>query len=646
MAKTNIIGVTHIGEGAIGRAGRVTEATLRQALANKDSLNTIIVPAVSKAITYEASRAFYPLDTENKASTGDIERITGARNNALAILCGTDPTRILTVKNDAAPDVDLPDTFFVFGDLELREGDAIALLYVEAHRRWYEVGRLDTHATYEDQDELRYARVNHGHPDLAAASIVLTAGLGLSGGGDLSANRSFAVNVDDSTIEINADTLRVKRDGITYAKIQNVVSDNVLLGNVSGAGSIVEELSGAQVSALIDHTLITNIGSIAHAAIDTRLAFFHGIFLETFDAVATSDGATVTMSLEKSGGGDLTMVFSDGHTVLDTTPAATIALTAGSDASPTENFIYILQSTKVLAKSTSAWPTAEHIKVGYFLVPSAGFVQADGCYVNQNWNDHVQDSGGLGHLNHLVEAIRARSAIYKSGVVLTMTIGGGATVDVAVTAGVVYQMHRHATSATDTATGDKVLVVNQNGAAYDDVTDLETLTNDSTGAAVAKYFNWVIWGVVNKTGEFQPLMLNLPTGSYNQQAAAEGDVSGYDVLAIPAAFNTDSTTGFLIARVTMSKIGGTWAHVSTVDLRGATPQTAVGGIGGVATEFPDNAFGIFDEGDSTKELVFQVSGVAPSTTRTITMPDRDVDLGTILAERHYTLLAAGTEVSF
>ncbi len=50
-------------------------------------------------------------------------------------------------------------------------------------------------------------------------SVTLTAGDGLTGGGDISANRTFAVNVDDSTIEINSDSLRVKDLGVTTAKL-------------------------------------------------------------------------------------------------------------------------------------------------------------------------------------------------------------------------------------------------------------------------------------------------------------------------------------------------------------------------------------------------------------------------------------------
>lgn len=52
-------------------------------------------------------------------------------------------------------------------------------------------------------------------------SRTLTAGSGLSGGGDLSANRTFDVNVDGSSLEISSDALRVKALGITPAMLAN-----------------------------------------------------------------------------------------------------------------------------------------------------------------------------------------------------------------------------------------------------------------------------------------------------------------------------------------------------------------------------------------------------------------------------------------
>lgn len=63
-------------------------------------------------------------------------------------------------------------------------------------------------------DERVYAGDGHVHPSSLAASV---AGNGLAGG----AGAALSVNVDDSTIEINADALRVKDGGITPAKILN-----------------------------------------------------------------------------------------------------------------------------------------------------------------------------------------------------------------------------------------------------------------------------------------------------------------------------------------------------------------------------------------------------------------------------------------
>jgi hypothetical protein len=97
----------------------------------------------------------------------------------------------------------------------------------------------------------------------------------------------------------------------------------------------------------------------------------------------------------------------------------------------------------------------------------------------------------------------------------------------------------------------------------------------------------VFWGVVNKSGEFAALMVNLPGGFYVQQGDALIDSDGHDVYDIPREFSIDSGTAFLICRVTF-KMGSTWTHVSTVDLRGLTPATASGssvndhgGLGGL-----------------------------------------------------------------
>ena len=73
-----------------------------------------------------------------------------------------------------------------------------------------------------------------GNEHVNHTSVTLTAGDGLTGGGDISANRTFAVSVDDSTIEINSDSLRVKDNGITLAKMAGLTRGSIIYGDASG----------------------------------------------------------------------------------------------------------------------------------------------------------------------------------------------------------------------------------------------------------------------------------------------------------------------------------------------------------------------------------------------------------------------------
>jgi len=393
-----------------------------------------------------------------------------------------------------------------------------------------------------------------------------------------------------------------------------------------------------------DHALLTNVTTSQHhvrysdaeaiAAVGTPWdaldvnAFWNGTIRETFDALVTESGGVVTMSLEQSGGGDLTMRFSDGETTLDCTPAATIVLTAGTDSVPQENFVYIPQSTKVLTLSTTAWPAGEHIKVSYFFLPSAARVSSDGAYVNQNWNDHEAGTDGQGHLAHVAERSRRLGAQYHQGVdgagtTSYLTITAGSTFWKS-TAGVIYQLHKHTFPANDMSGGDHALVVNQNGAPYTEVTDLFDIDEMSDGTTIGlnKWFSLVFWGVANKSGTYEPIMVNLPSGVYNSQVAADTDDQGYANYDIPAAFGRESSTGFLICRIVV-KMSTTWVYGSTVDLRGVTPQAATGGGSGGSVVVPDSSLRIYDDLDPTKLLAFQVSGVTTGNTRELTIPDKD-----------------------
>ena len=66
------------------------------------------------------------------------------------------------------------------------------------------------------------------------------------------------------------------------------------------------------------------------------------------------------------------------------------------------------------------------------------------------------------------------------------------------------------------------------------------------------------------------------------------------------------------------------------------------GSSGPGPDFPDNTFEIYNNSDASKKIAFQASGISTSTTRTITMPDSDVDL-TNVANALTAASAPGTD---
>lgn len=81
----------------------------------------------------------------------------------------------------------------------------------------------------------------------------------------------------DITVSLSGATWTVDNDAITYAKMQNVVADQVLLGNIGGAGGVVDELTATEVRTLInvengadvtDTTNVTAAGALMDSEVD------------------------------------------------------------------------------------------------------------------------------------------------------------------------------------------------------------------------------------------------------------------------------------------------------------------------------------------------------------------------------------------
>ncbi len=316
--------------------------------------------------------------------------------------------------------------------------------------------------------------------------------------------------------------------------------------------------------------------------------FWNGIFWEYMEFNVTSSGTVVTGSLEPLvSPGDLTMMFSDGLTILDTDPPKTIILTHGTDKVPVLNYVYIPQSTKVLTVNTTDWPsTVEHIKVAAVLLKSAATTATEGPLKNHNWNDEIYHSViKQGHLSHITENLREREAKWKSGTEGSLSIVGASTPDdvyVAVTSGVISQLHRHTFPAFDTSATDIIHVPNHFTTPFLTTSNLNVLLNDALGNTLNnRSFSFVLWGVINSGGNVSQLMLNLPIGSYASgfPESAEADANHYAVYTHPPEFQG---VAFLIARFIMTYFNDVWTLYSTEPLTGSIPNiSAGGGAGGI-----------------------------------------------------------------
>lgn len=313
--------------------------------------------------------------------------------------------------------------------------------------------------------------------------------------------------------------------------------------------------------------------------------FWNGTIKENFDFFVTATGGVITGTLSPTNGHpDLTLIFSDGFTIFDTSPSATITLTAGTNSNPQMNYIYIPKSTKLLTISTSGFPTIEHKAIAKILLKSADFVEKYKATINQNINDPIANTTtSQGQLSAITKRIRLDHAKHISGTEGTSTIVTGPTPDdvwVAVTEGKISQLNEHTFPVFDTQTGDSLYVSNHFVNPDTLIGNLNELLNDALGNSLNNTsFSFVCWGVMNKTSEPSHVKINLPTRSYAFASPqnAVSDALNYSVYSIPSEY---VGVGFLIARFTYTYKNDDWVLIDTEDLTGFTPNTSAGGGAG------------------------------------------------------------------
>ena len=382
---------------------------------------------------------------------------------------------------------------------------------------------------------------------------------------------SLFVGAEETAIRaIDGGAVELYQGGSKVVETNTAIAGGLLVNNLLTGGGFERVLTTSDLGSPIIIGLSNFDTDLRHI-----IEIADELQLDGTDVTVSSDGATITLQIEKEGGGDVRILFIDGVHTLDSDPTpATIALTAGTDTAPQINFVYILQSNKTLTVSTSGWPAGEHSRFATVLCQSAASLQTDGAYKVHVWTDHTDSE-----IAHIAFWLRSQSTTWVSGTALTPTVGA-ATFDVAVSTGKFLQLHPHDYPAFDTSTGSEVMIVNQNGTPFDRVGNLVSQITDANGGSMSnKYYNLVVWGVISEDSVDCQLMVNLPTGSYSQSARAVLDADATTVYDIPSDFKG---VGFLIARLVVRHQAGsnTYTIVSNIDLRGKLPSIAAGGTTG------------------------------------------------------------------
>jgi len=110
------------------------------------------------------------------------------------------------------------------------------------------------------------------------------------------------------------------------------------------------------------------------------------------------------------------------------------------------------------------------------------------------------------------------------------------------------------------------------------------------------------------------------TGTASQVTVTDGDgVAGNPTISLPASGVTANTYG-----------SASVIPVVTVNAQGVVTLVTTAAVASPAV-FSDSAFRIQDNDNATKQLAFEVSGVAPAATSTITVPNANVNLGDLSA---------------
>jgi len=351
----------------------------------------------------------------------------------------------------------------------------------------------------------------------------------------------------------------------------------------------------------------------------------------------SSDGSIVTCVVSNTNGTATLDYYFDELLVQYDVPSNIILTAAADDTAGQENWIY---ATPAGITNATSRPSGERAILAHVVLLSAGHTQTNnGPFGVQRYTEMVGGPDKRSRISHIGERIRTLGSLWESGLALSVTtnVNGGAEDDMFLTytAGTAWQMHLQSFAALTNVTGaQEYHILNDNGD-ITHITNLNEIANDANGNAVlagpTSHFNieivkYIASGTTNNIDLQIGILLS--TDDYSTAAGAAADSLNQSVVSVD---NIYRCCVIRLARVTLNRTaagGGTWSALVT-DRRGQPLGSASGGSGSSAasTEFQDTLFRVFDQGDSTKRVAFEVSGISGSTTREWTVPNEDIDFG-------------------
>jgi hypothetical protein len=290
--------------------------------------------------------------------TGDVTG-SGTGTFAASLSAGSvDTTELVDGAVTYAKIQDTSDTNIILGRASIGAGSVEEITCTSAGR-----ALLDD-ATAADQ------RTTLGLGDLAVATGTWANGSSFSGisSGTNTGDQTITLTGDvtgsgtgafTTTIANNAiDTANVNNAAITYAKIQNVSSGDILLGRISGAGSIQEITCTSAGRALLDDATAADQRTTLGLG---TLALANGTWANGSSFSGTSSGTntgdqTITLTGDVTGSGTGTFAVTISAGAVDTTQIADLAVTYGKT-----NFADgSIPGTKLQTNSVTATQLAEN----------------------------------------------------------------------------------------------------------------------------------------------------------------------------------------------------------------------------------------------------------------------------------------------